>query len=166
MKRNGMILFLASIPLLAGGATGADRANYGAPSVERRNFSEVEIQSTLKALGITPSSTSQAVTCDVENFQGIVTKTVGVANYPLSPVYWLRYQSGSALTKQVRFVVAPLFTGSPLAAQVQVYNPNSTAEVLAPFAIPFWGNGLTAGPWVLAVQNDSGQSATFSFTVQ
>jgi hypothetical protein len=167
MRTIGMIFLLASVPLVAGDSAGTDKANQGGPSVEKRNFSEAEIQRTLRALGVTPASASPAIGCVVENPQGIPTTTVTVSNFGLvNPVYWLLYQPGINSTIQVRFTVTPLFTGSPLGAQVQVYNPNSTGDVSAPFAIPSWGNGLTLGPWMLVVTNDLGQSATCRFTVQ
>ena len=173
MRTIGMIFLLAtSIPLLAGDSAGTEKANFslsccqGGPPIAKRDFSEAEIESTLQALGIAPGSASNAISCDVEDSHGIVTNTVQAANYPLAPVYWLRYQPGTTFTKNVRFVVSPLFSGSPLASKVQVFRPHSTFEVLTPFGIPFWQNGLTSGPWVLVVQNDSGQSASFFFTVQ
>src|ERR1700722_9176914 len=161
-----MIFLLASIPLLAGDAVGTDNVNQGGPPIAKRNFSEAEIQSALTALGITLASPSTVVRCDIENSQGGVTNTVTVAQFPGAPVYWLRYQPGSTFTRQVRFMVIPLFTGSPLAGQLQTFNPNSTAEVLAPFAIPFWGHGLVTGPWILVVQNDLGETVSSRFTVQ
>ena len=167
MRTIGMIFLLAtSIPLLAGDSAGTEKANQGGPPIAKRDFSEAEIESTLRALGIAPGSASNAISCDVEDSHGNVTNTVQAANYPLAPVYWLRYQPGTTFTKNVRFVVSPLFSGSPLASQVQVFRPHSTFEVLTPFGIPFWQNGLTSGLWVLVVQNDSGQSASFRFTVQ
>jgi hypothetical protein len=167
VRKVGMIFLLASIPLVAGDAAGTNKVNRGGPSIEKRNFSEAEIRSTLKALGVTPGSASSAIGCLVEDAQGVPTTTVTEANLGLpTPPYWLLYQPGTTLTTQVRFVVSPLFTGSPLAAQVQVYNPNSTGEVATPFAIPAWQGGLNLGPWILAVTNDSGQSASCRFTVQ
>jgi hypothetical protein len=167
VRKVGMIFLAASIPLVAGGAAGTEKANQGGPSIEKRNFSEAEIQSTLRALGVTPDAVSNSVGCILENSQGNLINTVTVANFGIvNPVYWLLYEPGITFTKQVRFVVAPLFTGSPLAAQSQTYNPNSTGEVAAPFAIPSWQNGLTLGPWVFVVTNDSGQSASCRFTVQ
>lgn len=166
MRKVGMIFLAASIPLVAGGAAGTEKANQGGPSIERRNFSETEIQSTLKALGIAPDSASKSIGCAIENFEGIVTTTVMAASQPVGPLYWLLYQPGTTVTQQVRFVVTPLFTGSPLGTQVQIFNPNSASDVLTPFGIPSWGKGLTSGPWLLAVQNDSGQSASCNFTVQ
>ena len=167
MRTIGMIFLLASIPLVAGDSAGTTKVNQGGPPIEKRIFSETQIQSFLQTLGITPGATSNAIGCFVETPQGNLTNTVTVANFGIvNSVYWLLYEPGTTLTKQVRFVVAPLFTGSPLAAQTQTYNPNSTSEVAAPFAIPSWQNGLTLGPWVLVVTNDSGQSASCRFTVQ
>ena len=168
MRTIGMIFVLASIPLIAGDLAGTAKVNQGGPAIEKRNFSEIEIRSTLRALGVTPETVSDAVACFIENPQGSLTKTVTVADFGIvNPVYWLIYENpGTTVTKTVRFVVTPLFTGSPLAAQTQTYNPNTTGEVAAPFAIPSWGNGLTSGPWVLVVTNDSGQSASCNFTVQ
>jgi hypothetical protein len=167
VRKLAMMFLFASIPVIAGDAAGTDKVNQGGPSIEKRNFTEAEIQSTLKALGVTPGSTSNAIGCFVEDSQGNLTNTVAEANFGLvNSVYWLLYEPGTTLTKQVRFVVTPLFTGSPLAAQSQTYNPNSRGEVTAPLAIPSWRNGLTLGPWMFVVTNDSGQSASCPFTVQ
>lgn len=166
MRRIAWMFLLAGIPLLADDVPNANGANQGGPAIAKRNLSEAEIQSTLQALGITPGSASTGIGCDIENLQGIVTNIVKRANYPLGPVYWLRYSPRKTMTKQVRLVVTPLFTGSPLSTQVQVYSPNSASDVLAPFAIPFWAQNLTVGPWLLVVQNDAGQTASFNFSVQ
>lgn len=166
MRTIGMIYLLAGIPLIAGGAAATDKVNQGGSPSGKRNFSEAEIQSTLKALGVAQGSASSSIGCIVETAQGIPTTMVTASSQPSGPFYWMLYQGGITVTKQVRFVVAPLFTGSPLAAQVQIFNPNSTGAVLTPFGIPSWADGLTSGPWMLVVENDSGQTATCYFTVQ
>jgi hypothetical protein len=163
LRSIGIVILLAGIPLLAGDPA---RTNQGGPAVEKRNFSEAEIESTLRALGVTPGPAASSISCDVEDSQGNLVQSIRASNYPAGPFYWLRYQGTSSMTKQVTFVVSPLFTGSPLASQTQTFQPMSTSEVLTPFGIPLWQSGLTAGPWMLVVRNNLGQSASYRFTVQ
>jgi hypothetical protein len=58
VRRIGKIFLLAGNPLIAGDGAGIENANQCGPPIERRNFSEAEIQSTLQLLGITPASAS------------------------------------------------------------------------------------------------------------
>ncbi|HEY6292843.1 MAG TPA: hypothetical protein VI455_14940 [Terriglobia bacterium] len=139
--------------------------NKGGPPVEKRNFTDAEIEGTLRALGVAPNSESSPITCDITDSSGGVTNQVTPAAYPGGPFYWLHYNSNGVSANQVQLTVAPLFSGSPLAAQTQVFSPYSDSSIETPFGIPFWGENLTSGPWVLVVRNDSNQSAACRFVV-
>jgi hypothetical protein len=154
----------------------AENANKSAPGAVTRPFTNVEMVAALRSYGAVVTNIEDplavqpaaAIRCDVEDKGGLVTHSVHPAQYPLTAAYWARYQpaSGSPTITSVRFTIAPMFAGSPLSAQVQLYVPNSTNEVLAPFAIPFWGGGLTNGNWSLVVKDSTGASCQFNFLVQ
>ena len=170
MNKLLILVFVAGTALFAGDASlpqNADNANKGGPAVPRRDFTPAEIAAVLQSLGVSTDATTTAgtVSCDVEDSTGTITHTVKWAGYPSAPVYWMRYQPDGSITSTVFFVLKPLFAGSPVSQMVQTYLPNSAAEVLAPFAIPFWQNNLTNGNWVLVVKNNLGQSAKFFFKV-
>jgi hypothetical protein len=169
MKQLFLALILTSLGLSAAADDQAQRAgaNLVGRTSERHNLTTVEVEHLLRSFGV-QSSAAASIHCDIEDAAGNITKTVTAGNYPNSPVYWIRYapSSPTQITAQVRYTITPLFTGGPLASQVQTYTPNSSGPVLAPFAIPFWGGTATSGSWVVMVQNDAGQQAHFMFTVQ
>jgi hypothetical protein len=164
-----LTLILTSMGLSAAADDQTQRAgaNVVVRTSERHNLTAVEVESLLRSFGIQPSATPP-IHCDIEDALGNITKTVTAANYSNSPAYWIRYvpSSPTQITARVRYTIVPLFTGGPLASQVQMYTPNSAGPVLAPFAIPSWGGNATNGSWVVMVQNDAGQQAQFIFTVQ
>jgi hypothetical protein len=174
MKKRLILLLIAATGLFSANAQQPRNMNVnkGTPVGERRPLTKTEIAATLAAFGVHPgAATTVPISCDVEDPQGNITTTVHVAKYPptaldpAAPAYWLRYQSGLTMTKTLQFFVVPLSKGGPLTAQVQVFAPNSTADVVAPFAIPFWEGNLTNGNWALVVKNDLNQTAFFVFTV-
>ena len=79
------------------------------------------------------------------------------------PGYWLWY-SGGPSAAEVDFIVLPLFKGSPLPIQTQVFLPNSGSAIVTPFGIPYWGTP-TSGNWRVIVKNSLGQKAYCDFAV-
>ena len=182
MKKRLILVLIAGTGLFAADEQTprtAENANRSAPGAVTRPYTTVEMIAALRSYGaivtntedpLAVTETAPPISCDVENNSGQITHTVKRALYPpqASAVYWARYQpnGGPNNTTSVKFTIAPLFSGSPLSALVQFYVPNSTGEVLAPFDIPFWQNGLTNGSWVLVVKDNTGASCKFGFTVQ
>ncbi len=81
--------------------------------------------------------------------------------------FFLKYAAQGASAQKITFTTVPLFTGSPLANQTQVFNlpAPDDSDITTPFGIPVWALDATAGPWVLIVRNDLGDVARCQFTV-
>jgi len=163
VPRLSLFLLLAGSPLLFGDSPSTKNINQGGPAVEKRNFTNAEIEKTLRLLGADPA-TSGPISCFISDNNGSMVTQI-TATTPGGPTYWFHYASAGVTSKSVQFEAVPLFTGSPLPDQKQLFLPNGSFDIETPFGIPFWGGNLTSGPWVLVVHNDSGQHATCNFTV-
>jgi hypothetical protein len=163
VPRLSLFLLLAASPLLFGDSSSTKNINQGGPAVEKRNFTNTEIERTLRLLGADPA-TAGPISCFISDTTGKQVTQITASSLG-GPFYWFNYTSAGVSSKSVQFEAVPMFTGSPVADQKQLLQPNSSTNILTPFGIPFWNANLTSGPWVLVVHNDSGQHATCNFTV-
>ena len=131
-----------------------------------RNLDAAEIDDLLRRFQVDIAESPTAVQCAVLNNNGqrvtsIPTTEIG------DPSFFLKYASGGVFAQQVTFMTVPLFEGSPLTKQVQVFdlpNPDDT-DITTPFGVPVWALDATTGPWLLIVKNDLGDIARCRFTV-
>jgi hypothetical protein len=165
-SRLGLLLFAIALMLLAPSSLFAKRpTNQGGPATERRPLTPAEIDATMRQFGVDPSSDSGPISCRIVDNSGTVVTQVKAMNVG-DAGYWLSYlYSGEPTVAEVDFIVLPLFKGSPLPIQTQVFLPNSISSIITPFGIPYWGNNLTSGNWRLVVKNSLGQKAYCDFTV-
>lgn len=127
--------------------------------VEKRPFSPADRVDRIGDMN------SGAIGCQIQDGFGDPVTTVSVSRQRGDAAYWLLYRSDGGFDTEVRFTVTPMFAGSPLAEQVQVFTPHDETSIVTPFGIPFWGVDATSGPWVLVVENDRGGAATCAFDV-
>jgi hypothetical protein len=131
-----------------------------------RNLDAAEINDLLRRLQIDTTESPTVVQCAVLNNNGqrvtsIPTTEIG------DPSFFLKYASGGVFAQQVTFMTVPLFEGSPLTKQAQVFdlpNPDDT-DITTPFGVPVWALDATTGPWLLIVKNGLGDIARCRFTV-
>jgi hypothetical protein len=160
--RNIFRLF-AAVLLLANASLIAQKINTGGPKTERRPLTDAELNTILRQYGIDPNSEPGPVSCQIRDNTGTAVTKLTAMNVGSSG-YWLWYSGGTVATEVV-FVVLPLYSGSPMPIQAQVFLPHSDTEIVTPFGIPFWANNLTSGNWRLIVKNNLGQHAQCDFTV-
>ncbi len=178
--RVTVLLVIASVvasPVLYAGDGDNGGYNYGAPDraaeAEKTLLSRAELLRYIRqyapglneqAPEIGQSSAPSAVGCQVRDPYGNPTTTVE-AIQPGEAAYWFRYFSGGAVAQRVTFIAVPLSQTNPLAAQVNVFRPNSATNIETPVSIPYWGGDETSGQWVLIVVNDLNQFAHCLFNV-
>ncbi len=174
------LLVIASVvasPVLYAGDGDNGGYNYGSPDrtaeVEKTFLSRAELLQYIRqyapgfneqALELGQPSAPSAVSCEIRDPNGIATTTVEAIR-PGEDAYWFVYRSGGAVAQKVTFIAVPLFQTSPLAAQVNVFRPNSATNIETPVSIPYWGGDATSGRWVLIVVNDLNESAYCLFNV-
>lgn len=104
--------------------------------------------------------------CNFVNDSGQRVWTISPAGPPMGSdqLYWMRYYSGGAYAKTVKFTLTGP-SGSPLAKQVQLFHPYSNTSIETPFAIPYWSGKLTSGTYTLQVTTNTRRTATCTVTV-
>jgi hypothetical protein len=105
-----------------------------------------------------------AVSCAVLDTNGVPVTQVQAMSFG-DAAYWLQFRSSGDLARTVRFMLTPLFTGSPAGFLQQGFNTDHSSSVTTPFGVPDWGADKTSGPWELTVRDNLGRTATCPFEV-
>ena len=172
MKEALRLLFIVSLLLtlttiVASSDGGNVNMSLSQTGVERRPLSRAELVRVIRQIAPEFSGRLSAgpISCHVRAPNGATPVTTVPASEYDDKAFWLYYASGGAGANKVIFIVMPLFEGSPLSAQIQVFSPGgSTTNIITPFGIPFWAEFATSGRWLLLVVNDLGHSVYSLFT--
>ena len=134
--------------------------------IPHRNLDPTEVRDLLHKFNLDGVQNPDAAGCAVLNQQGhrvnsVPTSEIGDA------AFFLQYFARDTFAQTITFTTVPLFTGSPLSKQDQVFNlPNpDDTDITTPFGIPVWALDATTGPWILVVRNDLGAVARCRFNV-